>query len=279
MTELRRRMMADLQLAGYSDRTQESYLAAVRGLAKYYMRSPDQLSEEEVRAFFLHLINERKSAPSTLRIYLYGIKFLFTKTLQRQWSFLDLARPAKRQKLPVVLAQAEVRTILGAIRSPVLRMALRLIYVCGLRVSEGARLSLADIDWERRLVWVRAGKGGKDRSIPLSPRMLEVLQEYRQRHRCRSWLFPGQKRGPMSISALQRAFSDAVRQSGVEKRASVHTLRHSFATHLLEYGVDLRIIQELLGHQCLQTTTIYTHLTAGVIARLDLALEQLNDGI
>lgn len=136
----------------------------------------------------------------------------------------------------------------------------------------------ADIDWERRLVWVRAGKGGKDRSIPLSSGTLEALHDYRQRHRCRSWLFPGQK-GPLSISALQRAFRDAVSRSGVEKPASVHTLRHSFATHLLEYGVDLRVIQELLGHQCLQTTTVYTHLTTGVLARLDVALEQLTDGV
>lgn len=275
MTELRRRMTADLQLAGYSEKTQQSYLMAVRGLAKYYMRSPDQLSEEEVRAFFLHLINERKVASSTLRIYLYGIKFFFTKTLQRTWSFLDLVRPAKRRKLPVVLSQPEVRMVLGAVRNPVVRMALRLIYVCGLRVSEAAQMKVADIDWERRLVWVRAGKGGKDRSIPLSPRMLEVLGAYRQQRGCRSWLFPGKNGGGLSISTLQRAFTDAVRQSGVEKKASVHTLRHSFATHLLEYGIDLRLIQELLGHQCLQTTTIYTHLTAGVRVRLDIALEQL----
>jgi integrase/recombinase XerD len=279
MTELRRRMLADLQLAGYSEKTQQSYLAAVRGLAKHYMRSPDQLREEEVRAFFLHLINERKAAPSTVRIYLYGIKFFFTKTLNRQWTFLDLVRPAKRKKLPVVLSQAEVRTILSAIRSPVVSMALRLIYVCGLRISEAAQMKLADIDWERRLIWVRAGKGGKDRSIPLSPRMLDALGDYRKQRGCRSWLFPGKKGGALSISALQRAFTDAMRQNGIEKKASVHTLRHSFATHLLEYGVDLRIIQELLGHQCLQTTTIYTHLTAGVIARLDIALEQLNAGV
>lgn len=279
MTDLRRRMIADLQLAGYSQKTQQSYLMAVRGLAKYYMRSPDELSEEEVRAFFLHLINERKSAPSTVRIYLYGIKFFFTKTLQRQWAFLDLVRPAKSKKLPVVLAQDEVRTILGGIRNPVVRMALRLIYLCGLRVSEAARMTLADIDWQRRLVWVRSGKGGKDRSIPLSAKMLETLGDYRQRYRCRSWLFPGRNGGPLSVSTVQRAFSDALRHSGVEKRASVHTLRHSFATHLLECGVDLRVIQELLGHQNLQTTTIYTHLTAGVLARLDVALEQLNAGV
>lgn len=279
MTDLRRRMITDLQLAGYSEKTQQSYLMAVRGLAKYYMRSPDELSEEEVRAFFLHLINERKSASSTVRIYLYGIKFFFTKTLQRQWAFLDLVRPAKSKKLPVVLAQEEVRTILSGIRSPVLAMALRLTYLCGLRVSEATRLTLADIDWERRLVWVRGGKGGKDRSVPLSAEMLETLQDYRQRRRCRSWLFPGRNGGPLSISALQRGFGDALRRSGVEKRASVHTLRHSFATHLLERGVDLRVIQELLGHQCLKTTTIYTHLTAGVLARLDVALEQLNAGV
>jgi site-specific recombinase XerD len=272
-------MIADLQLAGYSQKTQQSYLMAVRGLAKHYMRSPDELSEEEVRAFFLHLINERKSASSTVRIYLYGIKFFFTKTLQRQWAFLDLVRPAKSKKLPVVLSQDEVRTILGRIRNPVVRMALRLIYLCGLRVSEAARMSPADVDWERRLVWVRGGKGGKDRSVPLPSGMLETLRDYRQKGRCVSWLFPGRNGGPLSISALQRGFGDAVRLSGVEKQASVHTLRHSFATHLLERGVDLRVIQELLGHQCLQTTTIYTHLTAGVLARLDTALDQLNAGV
>lgn len=279
MTDLRRRMTADLQLAGYSQKTQQSYLMAVRGLAKFYRRSPDELSEEEVRAFFLHLINERKSAPSTVRIYLYGIKFFFTKTLQRQWAFLDLVRPAKSKKLPVVLSQEEVRTILGRIRNPVVRMSLRLIYFCGLRVSEATRLTPADVDWERRLLWVRAGKGGKDRSIPLPSGMLETLKNYRQRCQCRSWLFPGKNGGSLSISALQRGFGDAVRLSGVEKRASVHTLRHSYATHLLERGVDLRVIQELLGHQSLQTTTIYTHLTAGVLARLDVALEQLYAGV
>lgn len=275
MTELRRRMTADLQLAGYSEKTQQSYLMAVRGLAKHYMRPPDQLSEEEVRAFFLHLINERKVAPSTVRIYLYGIKFLFTKTLNRQWAFLDLVRPAKRRKLPVVLSQAEVRTILGAIRSPVVRMALRLIYVCGLRISEAAQMKVGDIDCDRRLIWVRAGKGGKDRAIPLSPRMLGALGDYQKQRGCRSWLFPGKNGAALSISALQRAFTDAVRHNGIAKKASVHSLRHSFATHLLEYGVDLRVIQELLGHQCLQTTTIYTHLTAGVRVRLDIALAQL----
>jgi site-specific recombinase XerD len=272
-------MIADLQLAGYSEKTQQSYLMAVRGLAKHYRRSPDELTEEEVRAFFLHLINERKSAPSTVRIYLYGIKFFFTKTLQRQWTFLDVVRPAKRKKLPVVLSQTEVRTILCYLRTPVVAMALRLIYLCGLRVSEATRLTLADVEWERRLVWVRGGQGGKDRSIPLSAEMLATLQAYRQRTRCRWWLFPGKNGGPLSISALQRGFRDAVRQSRVEKQASVHTLRHSFATHLLEYGIDLRVIQELLGHQSLQTTTIYTHLTAGVLARLDVALEQLNLGV
>jgi site-specific recombinase XerD len=272
-------MTADLQLAGYSAKTQQSYLMAVRGLAKYYRRSPDQLSEEEVRAFFLHLINERKSAASTVRLYLYGIKFFFTKTLQRQWPFLDLVRPAKSKRLPVVLSQEEVRQILRGIRNPVVAMALRLIYLCGLRVSEATRLTLADIDWQRRLVWVRGGKGGKDRSIPLSAETLVMLRNYQQHSRCDTWLFPGRKGESFSISALQRGFRDALRLSRIDKPASVHTLRHSFATHLMENGVDLRVIQELLGHQCLKTTTIYTHLTANVLARLDVALVQLNAGV
>lgn len=276
MTDLRKRMLADLQLAGYSVKTQQCYLMAVRALAKYHMRSPDQLSESEVRAFFLHLINERKVSASTIKIHLYGIKFFFTKTLGQAWPVLDLIRPAKSKKLPVVLSQREVWTILAAIRKPMVAMALRLVYLCGLRISEAARMTPANIDWDRRLVWVRGGKGGKDRSVPVSARTLTILRDYLQRYRCRAHLFPGKENGPLSISALQKAFRDAVLLSRVEKPASVHTLRHSFATHLLEFGVDLRVIQGLLGHQHLETTTIYTHLTAGVMARLDVALEHLS---
>jgi len=178
MTELRRRMLEDLQLAGYTPKTQKSYIDAVRGLAKHNKRSPDQLSEEEVRCFFLHLVNVRKAARATITIYLCGIKFFYETTLKRTWNIFDLVRPKHVKKLHVVLSGDEVRTILSSIRKPVARVALTLIYSCGLRVSEAAKLRIEDIDSERSLLWVRNGKGGKDRSVPLSEPALACLREF-----------------------------------------------------------------------------------------------------
>lgn len=278
MTELRRRMIQDMQLHGFAPKTQQCYIAAVKGLANHYGRSPDLLCEEDIRNFFLHLVNERKAARSTVTIYLSGIKFFFEKTLQRTWPVFKLLKPAKSKKLPVVLSPEEVRTVLSLVRSPVQEMALTMIYACGLRLSEGAHLKIGDIDTERMLVWVRHGKGGKDRSVPLPKRTLEMLRHYWRNGQPRSWLFPSRRtNGPISLSSLQRTFRDVVRQSGIVKSASVHTLRHSYATHLLERGVDLRVIQSLLGHTSPNTTAIYTHLTENVVGRLALSLNSLMD--
>jgi len=268
-------MKEDLQLAGFSPKTQQSYLGAVRGLAKHYMRSPDNLSEEEIRQFFLHLVNERKSARSTVTIYLCGIKFFFETTLQRQWNVFSLVRPTRVKKLPVVLSREEVRRILPLIRKTVNRVALTLIYSCGLRVSEGARLRIEDIDCDRQLLWVRDSKRGKDRSVSLSEPTLAVLKEYRGKVRPKEWLFPGGSENHVSIATLQRAFKAALVESGITKKASVHSLRHSYATHLLENGVDIRIIQGLLGHESLETTHIYTHLTEKTTERFLQSLNHL----
>ena len=279
MSELKRRMKEDLQLAGYAPKTQQSYLDAVRGLARYYNRAPDQLQEQDIRRFFLHLVNERRVARSTVTIYLSGIKFFYETTLGRQWPVFELVRPAARQKLPVVLSRVEVRELLSRVRSPLARTALSVIYACGLRISEGARLRPADIDSGRMLVWVRNGKGGKDRSVPLSPRALEMLRSWWLLRRPGDWLFPGRSGAHIDVKVLQRAFKGALAESGIPKPATVHTLRHSFATHLLEDGVDLRVIQELLGHTSPTTTAICTHLTDKVMDRLTATLGQLSAGL
>jgi integrase/recombinase XerD len=262
MTELRRRMIQDIQLHGYAERTQESYVDAVRGLAKFHRRSPDRLTDEEIREFFLHLINKKKSAFSTVTIYLCGIKFFYETTLSRKLPVFDLIRPQKRKKLPLVLTQDEAIRILSLVRHPVGRMCLTTIYSCGLRLSEGTHLQVSDVDSSRMLIRVRNGKGGKDRYVPLPERILEHLRAYFRIFRPKLWLFPAKRsESPFPEASLQKMFKAAVRQSGTGKNASVHTLRHSYATHLLENGTDLRVIQSLLGHNSPLTTAVYTHLT------------------
>jgi integrase/recombinase XerD len=262
MTSLRRRMLEDLQLRGLAPTTQQCYLDAVRQLAHHYRRPPDQLSDEELRHYFLFLLNEKQVAESTFRIHLYGIRFLYERTLQRPWPVFDLVRPRHPQKLPVVLSRREVRSLLALVANPTARMCLQLIYGCGLRLREGTQLQVSDIDAQRMLVRVRQGKGGNDRFVPLAPRVLELLRAYWQRRRPRPWLFPARdQRRPLPPTTLQKTFKRVVRQSGIPKDASIHTLRHSYATHLLERGLSLRVIQELLGHQSPRTTARYTHLT------------------
>jgi integrase/recombinase XerD len=262
MTALRRRMLADLQLRGLAPRTQQCYVEAVKHLTHHYRRAPDQISEDELRQYFLFLINDKKVAESTFRIHLYGIRFFYERTLQRPWPVFDLVRPRHIQKLPVVLSLREVRFLLALVERPKARMCLQLIYACGLRLTEGTQLQVSDIDAQRMLVRVHQGKGGKDRLVPLAPRVLELLRAYWQRQRPRPWVFPARDgSAPLPATSLQKTFKAVVRQSGIPKDASIHTLRHSYATHLLERGVSLRVIQELLGHRSPRTTARYTHLT------------------
>jgi site-specific recombinase XerD len=255
-------MIEDMQLHGYSAKTQTSYVGAVRGLAKYYKRSPEEITQEEVRAYFLWLVKERGVARSTLTIYLSGIKFLFEKTLKREWLIFNLVRPQKRKKLPVILSPEETKQVLSLVRLPKFRMALTVIYACGLRLNEGLHLKVQDIDSKRMLIWIRNGKGGKDRYVPLPERLLTMLRAYWNIHKPSSYLFFSKdKNTALADTSLQKTFKTIILQSDIRKEASIHTLRHSYATHLLERGVDLRVIQELLGHKSPQTTAIYTHLT------------------
>ena len=285
MTPLRQRMIEDMQLRGLSARTQECYVAAVRQLAAHHHRSPDQLSEEDLRQYFLYLTQEKKVARATATIALCGIKFLFEHTLKRDWTTLRFVRPARERKLPVVLSREEVRRILAAVRIPVYRMCLTTIYACGLRLLEGAHLQVSDVDGGRMVLHIH-GKGKTDRYVPLPEPTLHMLREYWRTHRSQVWLFPAPTRhglrhslahngGPVTRSSLQSAFRRALHRSGIAKRAHVHSLRHSYATHLLEAGVNLRIIQEALGHRSARTTQIYTHLTREVRATLTDPLNAL----
>jgi integrase/recombinase XerD len=291
------RMREDMQLRGFAPRTQASYLDAVTGLARFCGRAPDALealTEAELRAFFLHLVAERRVSRSTLTVYRAGLRVLVETTLGRSWPVLDLVRPAKRRTLPVVLSPAEVRLLLGMVRDLRARMCLTTIYSCGLRLSEGLGLRTDDIDGARMVVRVRHGKGGQDRYVPLPERTLALLRAYwraSQRAARRPawgaggtpaprpaspWLFPKHDGcGPIGPTSLQKLFAAVVRESGLSKHASIHTLRHSYATHLLELGVHLRVIQEVLGHKSPQTTAIYTHITPTVTGALHATVNTL----
>lgn len=279
MTELRKRMMEDLQLAGYSPRTTRSYIDTVRMLAKHYRRSPDLLTDEEIRAFFVYLVNERRLSRSSITVYLCGIKFFFETTLKRKLPTLDIVRSRPSKRLPVVLSQDEVQSILKRVKRPVYRMALTIIYACGLRISEGIRLKTSDVDGQRGLIRVRAGKGGKDRCVPLHSHPLELLRSYYREHGQGSpFLFP-QKKKHIAADSLQKVFRAALKESGVDKPATVHTLRHSYATHLVENGLDIGTIKEILGHTSIVTTNIYTHLTERITARIQVSLDGMMAGL
>jgi site-specific recombinase XerD len=283
-TALRRRMIADLQLRGMSERTQEMYVRAVRQLAEHYGKPPDQTTDDELREYFLHIKNVKKWSRAGMTIALCGIKFFYEHTLQRQWTSLQFIRPPKDKRLPTVLSRDEVQHILQHVRLLRYRVCLHTIYSCGLRLGEALHLHVRDIDSARLVLHIRHAKGGKDRYVPLPPSTLALLCQYWKTHRNPVWMFPAPGRGgihcptaiePMSRCNVQDAFGAALRESGLHKHASVHTLRHSYATHLLEAGVNLRLIQEYLGHGSPTTTAVYTHLTTSAHEAAAHAIAQL----
>jgi len=289
MSPLRTRFLEDMQLHGYSPKTQSCYVSAIYALAKHYSQSPELISEEQIRQYFLHLTLERKVARPTATIALCALKFLFQNTLQRNWTCFTLLRPPKSQKVRVVLSRGETQNILSCVRNPVYRACLTTIYACGLRLNEGRTLKVSDVDSDRMLLRV-GGKGHQERYVPFSQKTLDQLRQLWRTHRAPVWLFPAMigQRGkfnvyspdvPVNRNALQGAMRRAVQQSGVTKAAHVHTLRHSFATHLLEAGVNLRIIQNILGHRSPTTTAIYTHLTQEVRQSVVAPLNELMNGL
>jgi site-specific recombinase XerD len=275
-------MIEDMQLRGLSDHTQRAYVRAVRDLAIYYNKSPDQVSEEELRRYFLYLKDERKLSRSSCTVALCGIKFLVEYTLKQEMPVFERIRPKKEKKQPVILSRMEVHDILSRLRLSHHRVCLSTIYACGLRISEGAGLPVSHIDSARQQLHIRSGKGNKDRRVPLPEQTLWQLRHHWVTHRHPVWLFPKRDRrgvlpgatSAMTTRSVARAFQAALAESGVGKAATVHTLRHSWATHLLEAGVQLRLIQQWLGHSSPKTTASYTHLTQEAQA---LAVARVNE--
>lgn len=258
MTELRQRMIDQMTLRGFSPRTHESYLSAVTGLAGYYKKSPDQLSVEQVRQYLLYLERERHLSWSSLNVAVSGLRFLYFDTMKWEPVAMDIPRRQKQTRLPEVLSREEVDRLLGAVTNVKHRLLLMTTYAAGLRLSEVIRLRVSDIDSARMLIRVEQGKGRKDRYTLLSTRLLDELRRYWKAHRPKHWLFPGHDPDrPIHETAAQRIYNQAQHRAGIRKGRGIHTLRHCFATHLLELGVDLPTIQALLGHTAVTTTMRY----------------------
>lgn len=280
-TPLRQRMLEDLQLAGLSQHTQRAYLGVVRKLAEHYGRAPDQLTEAEVRNYFLFLKNEKLASASSLKLARAGIKFFYSHSAVRNWPTLQKIHIRNPKSLPDVLSVEEVRRLIDAVRMPRIKTYLWTVYSLGLRLQEGLTLQVRDIDSQRMCVHVHCGKGAKDRYVPLPSRTLEMLREYWLSHRHPRWIFPAHSRNPgeteqpMAKQTVHVALRKIVQELGFRKTVCVHTLRHSYATHLLEAGVNLRLIQQYLGHRSLQTTLIYLHLTPQGHEQARVAIENL----
>ena len=280
MTPLRQRFVEDLRLRNYSPRTIEIYVAQVARFAKHFGKSPDLLGPDEMRAFQLHLL-QKKASWSQFNQTVCALRFFYGQTLGRTEQVPMLPYGKRPKKLPCVLSPEEVAQLLEAARPGRERMLLTTTYACGLRLMEALTLQVPDIDSARMLVHVRQGKGQKDRLVPLSPRLLAELRAYWRVHRPARWLFGkvtfgnARQERPLHAGTVQRQFRRAVRKAGLRKAASMHTLRHSFATHMLEAGVDVMTLQRILGHRQLSTTALYLHLRGDHLRRVPHLLERL----
>jgi len=272
MTDWYERSFKTLQLAGFADSSQASYTRMVRQLVEFYDKTPDLISEAELQEYFLHRRNVNKWSSGTLRVCYCAIRFFFEKVLHRDWRIFGYLKAERAKKLPAVLSREEIARILSFVHTPHNRAYLYTVYSCGLRLQEGLHLEVGDIDSDRMLIHVHRGKGAKDRMVPLPPSTLAVLREHWKSHRNPRLIFPALGRGrrqdstavsPMAITSVTGAIKEAVRRAGITKRSvHIHTLRHSYATHLLEEGVNIRVIQRYLGHSSLETTMVYLHLTS-----------------
>jgi integrase/recombinase XerD len=275
ISPLRQRMIDDMRARRFSEDTQRDYVRNVRNFAAFLGQSPDTATKEDLRRFQLHMAQQQIS-PGSINAAIAALRFFFTVTLERP----DLVRPLRivtePRRAPVVLSQEEVARLLEAAPGLKYKAALSVAYGAGLRVSEVANLKVSDIDSQRMTLRVEQGKGQRDRYVMLSPQLLELLRDWRQAARPQAWLFPGQNPiNPMTPRQLNRAVTAAKTLAGISKRVSPHTLRHSFATHLLEQGVDIRVIQVLLGHAKLETTALYTRVAVNTVRDIKSPLERL----
>jgi site-specific recombinase XerD len=276
MTPLRQRFIEDMQLRGLAPTTQRSYIHYVAEFAKFYNTSPEHLDLEAVRQYELYLLHEKKLSPESINTFISAVQFLYLVTLEMPWGKACFPRLRRPKKLPVVLSPQEVERFLRYVASLKYRAALMICYGAGLRISETVALKITDIDSQRMVIRVEQGKGRKDTYAMLSPRLLSVLRCYYRAARPKDFLFPSWREGRhMTSSALAGACRIAARLSGLTKHITAHTLRHSFATHLLENGTDIRVIQALLGHSRLETTARYTQVSVQVVAGTASPLDRL----
>ena len=277
MGKLRDRMEQDLILRRLSPSTRRNYLLYCRKYAEHYWRNPEELSETEIRDYLMHLIDVEQVSSSTYRQIVAALKFLYTVTLSRAWVVERIPFPRNRRpRLAKVLRADQIVQLFAALRRPKYRVLLMTCYAAGLRISEACRLRVEDIDSRRMVIRVQYGKGNKQRYTVLSPRLLAALREYWKTERPMEWLFPGQgASGHVTPEAVRTVFRKACKQIGLEKGFTPHTLRHSFATHLLENGTDLVTLQAMLGHSSIKTTSTYTHVRTDHIRKVTSPLDLL----
>ena len=279
MGKLRDAMVSDLTLRGYRPDTIRSYTNRVRQFAKYFMRSPDEMGEREIRTFLVYLAQVRKLSPAYRKLFTAAIKFLYRVTLNRPDVVEAIPYPKIPKPLPDILTKAEVLAILEAVKSIKYRMVIATAYAAGLRISEACALHCrGDIDSQRMLIHIRQGKGGKDRYVALSPSLLTLLREYfRQARPSGPYLFPGQDPDrALRPKSVYKVFRRALKKTGITKHVTIHSLRHAYAAHLLEEHVDIRVIQALLGHSSIRATCRYTHVSGQLIARTHSPFDSLD---
>ena len=275
VTPLRQRMLDDMALRNMSPNTQKVYTAAIANFAKHFGRSPDKLGIDDIRLYRLHLLDRGLKASSIFPI-VGALRFFYGITLQRKDIAEQIPFPRREDTLPSVLSPDEVVQLLGAVEGLKMRVALTAIYAAGLRVSEVVTLTAPDIDSKRMVIHIRQAKGKKDRYVMLSEQLLRILRRYFKRARPTLFLFPSPDAGqPLTTRSLQRACKSAAEKARIDKGVTVHTLRHSFATHLLEQGVDIRVIQDILGHRQITSTTRYARVALNVIRQIQSPLERL----
>ena len=274
MTELRRKMIEDLRIRNFAPATQREYVRYVARFAQHFGRPPDELGPEEIRAFQLHLLTEAKVSYGVLAQFVSALRFFYRVTLGRPWIIERIPYPKSAKRLPDIPSREEVLRFLESIPNLKHRTILTACYATGLRVSEVTRLRVEDIDSPRGVIHIRQGKGRKDRLVPLSPVLLQVLRTYWRALHPRSWLFPGREADrPISRRTVQVACQRARRRMGWQRKFSVHSLRHACATHLLDAGTDVRKVQVLLGHSSLRTTCNYTHVSTHTLQAIGSPLE------
>ncbi len=276
MRPLRQKMINEMKLRRFAPKTQEAYVSAVAGLARHYNQSPDRIDKEKIQRYLLHLMEERKMSWSTCNVVVSGLRFFYIETLGRDSVYLGIPPRKKTSQLPEILSAGELKSLFASTVNPKNRTLLMTTYAAGLRVSESVKLKVTDIDSKRMMIRIEQGKGRKDRYTILSPRLLRELRQYYRKYLPELWLFQGRRpEHYLSIGTAQKIYYRAKERAGIKRGKGIHILRHCFATHLLEAGVDLRTIQALMGHNSIMTTMVYLQVTRKKLASTQSPLDLL----